>query len=249
MRNIISAVVSYDDSTNITKMDLLCYESIDAMEDSLVIRLYKGDGIVNDNSSEFLTMVQGDADWTVHSVYFEDDRVFEKVFTATTGLEDINSSHVWLRMAFKRQGYQSTGLFHITFTDFAPTGVLLINQYQRKMLMDLESRYSTGTAYFVCYLSAAVAIPETATAGDGLAVNENNALTVELGDGLEFDEDGKIKLSDGKQVEGIAVTADSSDKVTSVAITYDDESTSTYSVTYDANDRVTSFGGVPITWS
>ena len=81
MRNIISAVVSYDDSTNITKMDLLCYESIDAMEDSLVIRLYKGDGIVNDYSSEFLTMVQGDADWTVHSVYFEDDRVFEKVFT------------------------------------------------------------------------------------------------------------------------------------------------------------------------
>lgn len=249
MRNIISAIVSYDEDTNITKMDLLCYESIDAMEDSLVIRLYKGDGIINDNSSEFLTMVQGDTDWTVHSVYFEDDRVFEKVFTATMGLEDINSSHVWLRMAFKRLGHQSTGLFHITFTDFAPTGILLINQWQRKMLMDLESRYSTGTAYFVCYLSAAVAIPETATAGDGLAVNENNALTVELGDGLEFDEDGKIKLSDGKQVDSIAVTADSSDKVTSVAITYDDESTSTYSVTYDANDHVTSFGGVPITWS
>ena len=246
MRNIISAIVSYNDSTNTTKMDLLCYESIDAMEDSLVIRLYKGDGIVSGNS-EFLTMVQGDADWTVHSVYFEDDRVFEKEFKASAGLEDINSSHVWLRMAFKQQSYQSTGLFHITFTDFAPTGVLLIDQYQRKMLMDLESRYSTGTAYFVCYLSAAVAIPETATAGDGLVVNEDNALSVELGDGLEFDENGKIKLSDPKQVTAVAATT-SNDKISNISITYDDESVASYACTYNAAGKLTQFGSVPITW-
>lgn len=246
MRNIISAVVSYDDSSNTTKMDLLCYESIDAMEDSLVIRLYQGDGIVSGNS-EFLTMVQGDADWTVHSVSFENDRVYEKQFIASMGLENINSSHVWLRMAFRQHGYQSTGLFNITFTDFAPTGVLLIDQYQRKMLMDLESRYSTGTAYFVCYLSAAVAIPETATAGDGLVVNEDNALSVELGDGLEFDENGKIKLSDPKQVTAVAATT-SNDKISNISITYDDESVASYACTYNAQGKLTQFGSVPITW-
>ena len=247
MRNIISAIVSYDEDTHTTKMDLLCYEIIDAMEDSLVIRLYQGDGIVS-GQSKFLTMVQGDAGWTVHSVSFENDRVYEKQFAASAGLEDINSSHVWLRMAFKQQGYQSTGLFHITFTDFAPTGVLLIDQYQRKMLMDLESRYSTGTAYFVCYLSAAVAIPETATAGDGLVVGDDNALSVELGDGLEFDEDGKIKLSDPKQVTAIAATT-SGDKVSNIRITYDDESTASYACTYNAQGKLVSFGGVPISWS
>ena len=246
MRNIISAIVSYDDSTNTTKMDLLCYESIDAMEDSLVIRLYQGDGIVS-GYSEFLTMVQGDADWTSHRVSFENDRVFEKEFKASEGLEDINSTHVWLRMAFRQQGYQSTGLFHVTFTDFAPTGVLLIDQYQRKMLMELESRYSTGTAYFVCYLSAAVAIPETATAGDGLVVNEDNALSVELGDGLEFDENGKIKLSDPKQVTAVAATT-SNDKISNISITYDDESVASYACTYNAAGKLTQFGSVPITW-
>lgn len=244
MRNIISGLISYDEAQNTTQLELLCYESIDSMEDSLVVRLYPGEGIYS-SSAMFRHKVMGDAQYAEETIGFSEGRVYEYTFDLTR----VDSTHRWIACGVSYYGYIASAEFVINFTDFAQTGILLINQWQRKMMMDLTATYPSGSTYFVCYLSAAVAIPETATAGDGLAVNENNALTVELGDGLEFDEDGKIKLSDGKQVEGIAVTADSSDKVTSVAITYDDESTSTYSVTYDANDHVTSFGGIPITWS
>lgn len=244
MRNVISAIVTYDESTNTTRMDMQCYEMIDAMEDSLVLRLYPHD-LLSFNSTFFLHKIQGDSDWTTESVYYTDNRVFEWIFD----LSEIDVDHRWLECAVTQNGYQSTGVFHVTFSDFAQTGILLINQWQRKMLMALESSYSTGTCYFACYLTAALAIPESATAGDGLTVNEDNELTVELGDGLEYDEDGKIKVKDAKQVDSIAVTANSSGNVTSVSITYDDESVATYACTYDADDRLVSFGGVPITWS
>lgn len=244
MRNVISAIVTFDEDTNTTRMNMQCYEMIDAMEDTLVLRLYPSDQLIL-NSTVFLHKIQGDSDWTTESVYYTDDRVFEWTFD----LSGIDVNHKWLECAVMQHGYESTGVFHVTFSDYAPTGILLINQWQRKMLIDLESSYSTGTCYFACYLTAALAIPESATAGDGLTVNEDNELTVELGDGLEYDEDGKIKVKDAKQVDSIAVTANSSGNVTSVGITYDDGSVSTYACTYDANDRLVSFGGVPITWS
>lgn len=44
--------------------------------------------------------------------------------------------------------------------------------------------------------------------GNGLTVNEDNQLTLDIGDNLEFDEDGKIKIVETNYGNGIEVTVD-----------------------------------------
>lgn len=239
MRNIISVGVKIEDDVPIAHY--ICYENIDTTEDTVWLRIYAESADLYEIT---LSVTSGGHQAVEHNVYFNDG-----IAEYQLDLTEVSAQYRSIYIRFKNSSYQSDYDVSVTFNDFAPaTGQLLIDQWQKKMQIYLTLRYPLYT-HFEAWLNAAVSVTNNATAGAGIAVDDKNELSVDLGEGLEFDEDGKIKLSDGKQVESIAVRADSSDKVTNITITYDDESTASYAVTYDANDHVTAFGNVPITWS
>lgn len=177
-----------------------------------------------------------------------DGTLYNLTISGNYGEYTLNTSNVTKNSPIIRFNLNDNGtdysVYQLVFYDFNDTGNFVCNIWQKQLQVFKTGNASVFHAYIISLVET-----QTTTVGSGLTVDEYGQITVNTGTTLKKTPDGKVETVEGtRNVDSIEVTEDSNDRISSITINYDDETTHSYSCTYDNNGNLISFGGVPISW-